>query len=308
MVLILAMPVRITAADTIDWVVATPFPGGSKPQTALVKAAKKLERASNGEVRVHFKGHEPDPELSLLNILAGDDSISAALLPYTELTALEPDAGLYGQFFVFAGFSEVNSVRRSLDRSFLMHAQSDDYAAVAILGLGFVHLMSDSRFVSVTDLAGQDVLVSLRSAVYDDFLRSMALNVRADASDSPPSLMLHSPAALILDKSIPRLKYIVSPPAHYAYLILVAKRSQWLGLPADRRAAMENMFVDELGRLEQDAERAAARASRVLSNQGMRGLPLGLEDLQTLRDAGTDHRISTGLQSQLQHALTELRQ
>jgi len=307
LLMLMAVWAGTVAADPLNWEVATPFPETSKPQTALVKAAKKLARSSDGAIRVHFTGRDPDPDTSMLDILSGDDSSDAALVPYTELSALNPDSGLYGQFFAFADFPEVRTVRRSLDRTFLIHAQTDDYAAIAILGLGFVHLMSDSRFQSTGELAGRSVFVPLRSTIYDDLLKSMAMNPRTDAGEAP-SLMLAGTAALILDRSLPRLEYIVSPPVHYVYLVLVAKRSRWLALPPDHRETMQDLFVEELDRLERDAERAGERAHRVLSRHGMQQLDLRVRDVEVLRGYGIDGRISVELQSQFRDALAGSRQ
>lgn len=305
MLMIATLLVRVSAADTTHWNVATPFPESSKPQTALAKATKKLSRSSNGELRVRLIGHYPDPGLSMLEILTKDDSVDAALVPYIELNDLTPDVGLYGQLFVFSGYSEVNEVRRLLDHVFLSHAQSDSYEVTGILGLGFVHLMSASRFASVADLSGQDILAPVNSTVYAGLLAAIDLNLQTQPADAPALLTLNSPSALILDRSIPRLEYIVWPPVQYAYLLLVAKRSRWEALPTTRRAEIEGMFVEQLSRLEQSAERTAERASRMLSKRGMRALSLSTDDIAALREAGTDHAISAELQSELRNALAE---
>lgn len=298
----------VGAAEVTHWNVATPFPEASKAQAALVKAAKKLARSSNGEIRVGLDGHDPDPELSMLEVLTHDDSMDAALIPFTELSNLTPDVGLYGQFFVFPDQSEVKRVRRLLDQLFLSQVQSDGYAIVGILGLGFLHLMSANNFVSVTELNGQDVLVPVYSSTHAQLFDTMGLNPQTKLGETRTQLILTSPAALILDRSIPRLAYIVWPPVQYVYLVLVAKRDRWEALPDDTSAEIERMFVEQLGRLEQSAERTARRASAVLSKHGMRTIFLSRDDIAALRDAGTNHAISATLQLRLRNALGEAAQ
>lgn len=299
--------VRAAPAEPLQWEVATPFPEAGKAHAALVKAGKRLARSTDGRIRVRFRGFDPHPDLSMLEILRRDEDLDAALVPYTEMSALNPDAGLYGQFFLFSGFSEVNAVRRLLDHVFLSEAQSDNYVVIGVLGLGFVHLMSAEHFIAVQELSGQAVLIPSYSSVYAGLFNAIDLTLQTETRDEPPSLILTNTSALILDDSIPRLEYIVSPPVHYIYLLLVTKRSRWAALPASSASAIERLFMEELGKLERDAERAAERASRVLARRGMRELHLDSNDVPALRDAGADGRISPPLQSELRDTLSRLR-
>jgi hypothetical protein len=122
-----------------------------------------------------------------------------------------------------------------------------------------------------------------------------------------PSLMLHSPVALILDKQIPRLNYLVTPPLQYGYMLLVVMRSDWAALGEADRILLREYFTNQLEELEEAAEKAATRAWRVLRRGGMKELRLPESEVERLRINLRNGLINAPLQSQFADVLDGMR-
>ena len=120
--------------------------------------------------------------------------------------------------------------------------------------------------------------------------------------------MLNSTVALILDKRIPRLGHLVTPPVQYAYLLLVVKRAEWHAMSDIQRAALHQFFSAELREMEEKAEKTAMRAVRVLQRRGMQELMLPADELASLRASGRNREISVSLQERLSLELARLRE
>ena len=306
-VLLAFTAVSLVKAEPLQWQVATPFPDSSKPQKALVKAAKHFARSSDDGSGLRFVGREIGSPASMLEFMQQSDACNAALIPAFELSSLIPDAVLYDQFFLFTDFPEANTVRQSMDQVLLQQAQHADYAVLGIAGLGFIHLMSDRKFASIQELSGQQVAIPGRLTAYAQFFNALNVTTQPPPHDAQPALMLNSTIALILDKRIPRLDHLVAPPVQYAYLLLVAKRADWEALSSKQRAALLQLFSTELREMEETAEKAATRAARVLRKGGMQVLPLQAVELASLRASGKNQQIAASLQEQLSLELAKLR-
>lgn len=304
-----------TVADETKWQIITPFPDNTKPQNALIKTARKIRRLSDGSINLRFVGASLSTNTSVMQRFESDPTFSAAMLSNFEYAHVVPDANLYSQPFLFDDEKELLAIRSKLDAALIAQLQHDDYVVIGISGIGFAHLMTDEPIRNIDELAGKTVWLPGAASLAAPSLADLSLTIETEdplwqepqSSTASPTLMVHAPIALILDKKIPRFNYLLQPPIHYGYLLLIVKRPDWDSLNRAERNLLQEQFLLHLRTLEKNAGKAAARAIRVLTKRGMHSIRFPLEDIEKLRRDSTRIGITPALQSQLLNALQEYR-
>lgn len=302
-------------ADETIWRIVTPFPDNTKPQNALTKKAREVRRSSDGRIKLQFVGTPVNTNTSVMQRFESDPTLSAALLSNFDYARLVPDANLYSQSFLFDDAKELRAIRSKLDAALIAQLQHDHYVAVGISGIGFAHLMAEDRIRTVDELAGKTVWLPGAASMAALDLAELSLTVETEdtrsreskSTNADTTLMVHAPIALILDKKIPRFRYLLQPPIHYGYLVFLVKRSAWESLHAEDRGLIQDHLHSHLQEVEKNAARATARATRVLSRGGMQSIRFPIADIDDLRNDSADIGITTSLQSQLMRALWEYR-
>jgi len=280
------------AADNLEWQVLTPFPESTKPLRSLNRDAKRLARKSHGRINITFLGTPEVERGAVLDKLTGTRNINAALISSVEYSQLVPNANVYGQLFSFADNAEVMEIRSQFDDIVISHSHHADYVALKITGIGFLYLMAQDKSAVTAGLA--------------------TIATRAELPDAKPypsdvSHMENSPIALILNKEIPRLRFLVNPPLRYGYLFLIAKRVDWELLQEEDRQLLQKFFEMQMDGLQEKARRLERRAVKMLRRDGMALTVLSDADTERLRKNGLDINIEPALQSQLQRAVSVYR-
>lgn len=280
------------AADNLEWRVITPFPESTKPLRSLNHDAKKLARKSHGRINIKFLGTPVVERGAVLNKLKDDRNINAALISSVEYGRLVPNANVYGQLFSFADEAEVMEIRAQLDNAVISQSHNADYVALKISGVGFLYLMARDDAAVAAGLATIAALTDLSDA---------------ESDLSQVSHMEISPIALILNKKIPRLRYLVTPPLRYGYLFLIAKRVDWESLQEEDELLLQKFIGMQLDGLQDKARHLENRAVKVLRRNGMALSVLSNADTERLRKGGLDSEVDPALQSQFQRAVATYR-
>jgi len=280
------------AADDLEWQVITPFPESTKPLRLLNRDAKRLARKSHGRINITFLGTPKVERGAVLDKLKGERSINSALISSVEYSQLVPNANVYGQLFLFADEVEAMEIRAQLDEVVISQSHHTDYVALKITGVGFLYLMAQDNAAIAAGLATIATITELPGA---------------KPHLSEVSHMKNSPIALILDKTIPRLRFLVKPPLRYGYFFLIAKRVDWELLREEDRQLLQKFFGIQMDGLQVKARRLESRAVKILRRNGMALFVLSNAETERLRKNGLDNNIEVALQSRMRRAVSTYR-
>ena len=257
---------------------ATLAPEGTPWMKELRVAASEIEKTTQGRVKIKIfpGGVMGNDTVVLRKIRLGQ--LNGGVLTSSELTGVNPDAGVYGLPFVFSSWDQVAHARRNVDPILERGFEQNGFHMLGASGVGFAYLMSSQPMRNRDDLRAAKLWVPQNDAIAErtfreggvspillpigdvfTSLQTGMINTVANTPSGAVALQWHSRVKHILDL---RLSYIVG-------FIVIDSRPFKLVSAADR-VLVDKAFKSAAARVDAGIRSSDEQAMQAMLKQGMR--------------------------------------
>jgi TRAP-type C4-dicarboxylate transport system substrate-binding protein len=303
--------------------IATLAPEGSAWMVAMREAAKEVEVATDGRVKIKFYpgGVMGNDSTVLKKIRLGQ--LHGGALTGTELAAVTPNAPIYGLPFLFSSRDEVAAARSALDAELASELEAAGFRMISLSGVGFALLMSSADISSRQALESRKVWVPQGDVISEVTFRSGGIAPvplpLADVFTALQSGLVdtvgNTPAGAIALQWHSNLRQVLDLPLAYIVGYVVLQERAFSRLSDADQQTLLDAFRRGSERIEAGNRQADAQALQALVELGVKLVPPSPEEVERWRRIGTevgDQLVAEGkldgrLLSQLRQAIAAQR-
>ena len=297
--------------------IATLAPEGSSWMVAMRDAAKQVESATEGRVKIKFYpgGVMGNDSTVLKKIRLGQ--LQGGALTGTELASVAPNAPIYGLPFLFANTAEVDAARAALDDELAAELKAAGFRMVSLSGVGFAYLMSAGDIATRAALEARKVWVPQGDLIAEMTFRSGGISPvplpLADVFTALQSGLVdtvgNTPAGAIALQWHGPLRQILDLPLSYVVGYVVLQERAFSRLSEGDQQILLDAFRRGSERIDAGNREADAQALEALVDLGVQKVAVPPEEVARWREIGVqvgDRLVAEGkLDGRLLAALRE---
>jgi TRAP-type C4-dicarboxylate transport system substrate-binding protein len=274
--------------------IATLAPEGSAWMVAMREAAKEVEVATDGRVKIKFYpgGVMGNDSTVLKKIRLGQ--LQGGALTGSELAAVTPNAPIYGLPFLFSSRAEVAAARSALDAELARELEAAGFRMISLSGVGFALLMSSSDISSRQALESRKVWVPQGDVISEVTFRSGGISPvplpLADVFTALQSGLIdtvgNTPAGAIALQWHSNLRQVLDLPLAYIVGYVVLQERAFAKLSKPDQQIVLDAFRRGSERIEAGNREADAQALQALLELGVKLVPPSPEEAERWRRIG----------------------
>lgn len=260
------------------------FPAHSRQHRTFLGSQKGWFERRNQGVTLTVEARSAETEAGDTVARLRDGELTAAVLAASEAEVLVPGAVAYGRPLLFCSRPEIAALRARFDEQLLAEVSDDRFRALHVIGLDGVHLLAPEPLARPGDVGDRPAWIPRPLERLQAHFVDLGLTVRTFGGLEPDDavvpmtaddVQVNMPIALLMDRNLPRPRYVSEQPVSYTYFLVLADRRQLDALAAPQRADFLDYLRQIAARLEDTHGRGAQRAFDLLVRQGMAPVTLG---------------------------------
>ena len=271
--------------------ISTAYPDGTYVVKSLKAAAKEVETATEGRVKLKFYpgGVQGDNKTVLKKIKRG--LLHGALLEGGALAAEFKDAQVYNAPMVFNNFDEVDYVRSKLDSEIIAGFAKNGWTLFGLIDGGFAYAMSNQPVSNLQQLKQQKLWLPANDPLSEKLANAFSLApiylgigevltaLQTGAIDS----IVAPPAAALTLQWYSKVKHVTDVPFMYTYGTLALSNKAFAKLSAADKTSVTAILNKTIADVDKNSRADNLKAFSALSTQGLKAVQPAGEDIASLR-------------------------
>ena len=310
-----------TAAVTLK--IATLSPDGTSWMKNMRAAGKEIAERTGGRVKLRFYpgGVMGNYKSMLRKIRIGQ--LHGAAVTSGALSAVVPDAYIYGLPFLFRDLDEVDHVRQQIDPVIMQRLKKSGLICFGFAEGGFSHIMSKQRIQTLDDAKHRKFWAPVGDPVTDTSLSALGISpiilqltdVLTGLQTGLVDTVTSVPVAAIALQWHTQVRYLLDMPLTYIYGALVISDKALRRLSARDRATLGRVLTDTFALMDSANRKENVAAKAALRNQGILFLAPAADDRtawertteQAILELGEEDFFSKGMVRQVRDLVWEYR-
>lgn len=271
--------------------ISTAYPDGTYVVKSLKAAAKQVDEATEGRVKLKFYpgGVQGDNKTVLKKIKRG--LLHGALLEGGALASEFKDSQVYNAPMVFNNFDEVDYVRTKLDSEIIAGFANNGWTLFGLIDGGFAYAMTNQPVTNLQKLKQQKLWLPANDPLSEKVANAFSLSpiylgigeVLTALQTGAINSIVAPPAAALTLQWYSKVKHVTDAPFMYTYGTLAISNKAFAKLSSADKTVVANILTKAVADVDKNSRADNLKAFSALSTQGLQIIKPSGDDIVSLR-------------------------